>query len=269
MRLRRFPKKNFWKLLKFTFTQHIMTLKMHLDANRALAQGPSGTVKWRERGWFWTQTQSSYLWWDWYGQHAICNEGVGWERPFQGSESAPWYVFSSITATTFLTILHQHFWRFCINIFDDSSALHILQLYSLPCNQCNYVSSRADTLRRHLKIHSGEKSNKCKQCDYPSSYAHHLKTHLKTHKGEKSNKCKQCDFASSQAGHLRTHLKRHSGEKSNKCNQCNYASSYAGNLRTHLKMHSGEKSNKCNQCDYASSQAGDLRKHLKTHIGEK
>ena len=95
------------------------------------------------------------------------------------------------------------------------------------------------------------------------------KTHLKMHSGEKSNKCNQCDYASSRVGHLRTHLKAHSGEKLNKCNQCNYASSGAGNLRTHLKMHSGEKSNKCNQCDYASSQAGHLRRHLKTHSGEK
>ena len=125
MRLRRFPKKNFWKLLKFTFTQHIMTLKMHLDANRALAQGPSGTVKWRERGWFWTQTQSSYLWWDWYGQHAICNEGVGWERPCQGS------------GMYFRRSPQQHFWRFCINIFEDSAStfLTILQ----PYISCSFI----------------------------------------------------------------------------------------------------------------------------------
>ena len=27
-------------------------------------------------------------------------------------------------------------------------------------NQCNFASSRADSLRAHLKTHSGEKSNK-------------------------------------------------------------------------------------------------------------
>ena len=35
----------------------------------------------------------------------------------------------------------------------------------------------------------GGKSNKCIQCDYASSHAGHLKTHLKMHSGEKSNKC--------------------------------------------------------------------------------
>ena len=96
------------------------------------------------------------------------------------------------------------------------------------------------------KIHNAKNINKCRdmsykcdQCDYASSRAGDLRRHLKTHSGEKPYKCDQCDYASSQAGHLRTHLKTHSGEKSNKCNQCNYASSEASNLRRHLKTHSG------------------------------
>ena len=38
-----------------------------------------------------------------------------------------------------------------------------------------------------------EKSKKCNQCDYATSRAASLRTHLKTHSGEKSNKCNQCD----------------------------------------------------------------------------
>ena len=75
------------------------------------------------------------------------------------------------------------------------------------------------------KRHSGEKSKKCKQCDYASSQAGDLRRHLKTQSGEKSNKCNQCDYAFSQAGHLRQHMKTHSGGKSNKCNQCVYGTS--------------------------------------------
>ena len=59
-----------------------------------------------------------------------------------------------------------------------------------------------------LKKKSGNaiKSNKCNQCDYASSYASHLRRHLKTHSGEKPNKCNQCEFASSRADNLKKHI---------------------------------------------------------------
>ena len=106
---------------------------------------------------------------------------------------------------------------------------------SNKCNQCDYASSQAGHLRRHLKKHSGEKPNKCNQCDYASAHASAMRTHLKTRSGEKLNKCNQCDFAYLQAGHLRQHLKTHSGENPNKRNQCDFASCYASALRTLLK----------------------------------
>ena len=48
-------------------------------------------------------------------------------------------------------------------------------------NKCKYASSRDGDLRRHLKMHRGEKSNKCNQCDYASSQASNLRRHLRTH----------------------------------------------------------------------------------------
>ena len=83
-------------------------------------------------------------------------------------------------------------------------------------------------------------------CILTWSQAGHLMRHLKTHSGEKSNKCNLCYHASFQASDLRMHLKTHVEEKSNKCNLCDYASSQAGSLRRHLKTHSEEKPNKCN-----------------------
>ena len=59
----------------------------------------------------------------------------------------------------------------------------------------------------------GQKSNKCNQCEYASSNASNIKRHLKTHSGEKTNKCNQCDFAFSRVDVLRRHLKTHSEEK--------------------------------------------------------
>ena len=53
----------------------------------------------------------------------------------------------------------------------------------MNCNQCNYASSHADSLKNHLKMHSGEKSNKCNQCGIAFTHTGNLTRHLKTHRG--------------------------------------------------------------------------------------
>ena len=67
-------------------------------------------------------------------------------------------------------------------------------------SMCLCIASYAGNLGKHLKIHSGEKSNKCNQRHYASSDEGNLRKHLRTHSGEKSNKC---DYASSNGGNLR------------------------------------------------------------------
>ena len=49
---------------------------------------------------------------------------------------------------------------------------------SQKCNQCNFASSWASSLRDHLKTHSGEKPNKCNQCNYASIQAVGLRRHM-------------------------------------------------------------------------------------------
>ena len=67
----------------------------------------------------------------------------------------------------------------------------------------------------HLKTHSGwwQLDADCSWCIYAFSEASDLRRHLKMHTGEKSNKCNLCDYACSQHGNFRNHLK-HTAEKS-------------------------------------------------------
>jgi KRAB domain-containing zinc finger protein len=48
------------------------------------------------------------------------------------------------------------------------------------CNQCNNSTVRKYSLKRHLKTHIGEKSNKCNQCDFASVEAGVSRGQLKT-----------------------------------------------------------------------------------------
>ena len=43
---------------------------------------------------------------------------------------------------------------------------------SKKCSQCEYASSVASNLRKHLKMHSGEKSNTCNECDFDKFSGH-------------------------------------------------------------------------------------------------
>ena len=83
-----------------------------------------------------------------------------------------------------LYMLHATFWLlFCWNILVQ--ARYEVGEKSNKCNQCDYASSHAFSLRRHMKMHTREKSYKCNQCDHASSHTSNLKAQMKTQTGEK------------------------------------------------------------------------------------
>ena len=86
-------------------------------------------------------------------------------------------------------------------------------LYLLGQTSWGHIWKRTVEKSQTNASNAWEKSKKCNHCDYASSRAANLRRHLKTHSGEKLNKCSQCDYASCDAGTLRRHLKTHNGEK--------------------------------------------------------
>ena len=129
---------------------------------------------------------------------------------------------SNILVFTFPTsILHFHYWFFTpVPIYTrrtevGCSSLSSPSLVSVKMPQGVMENPFGVTI-------TGEKSNKCNQCDYASSRADSLRSHLKKNIGEKSNKWNLCGYATVYVSNLRDHLKIHNGEKSNKCNQCEH-----------------------------------------------
>ena len=133
------------------------------------------------------------------------------------------------------------------------------------CNQCEFASSPAGDLRRHLQRYSGEKSNKHNQYGFTSSYSSVLRTYLKIHIGEKPNECNQCDYALCSMHPVIQavwgHTWKHTVEKS-----LTNATSVTWHKNTFKNI--SRKVNKCNQCKFASSQTGIWRRHFLTHISE-
>jgi len=47
-----------------------------------------------------------------------------------------------------------------------------------PCNDCEYVASRADHLKRHVERKHIRKIYACDECEYVSTTVYYLKVHV-------------------------------------------------------------------------------------------
>ena len=92
-----------------------------------------------------------------------------------------------------------------------TDVVHRGEAHPYGCKLCNFIGKDSYNLKRHmLRKHPNSTPAKyeCEYCGHTSVRRSELNNHLKMHTGEKSNKCNQCDYASSQAGHLRTHMRK-------------------------------------------------------------
>ena len=119
------------------------------------------------------------------------------------------------------------------------------------------------------EVKTGDKYFRCSQCDFVCSRSDSLKGHMRRHtaENEKSYSCTQCDYSCSQSDHLTRHMRVHTGEKPYSCTQCDYSCSDPSNLKRHMKVHTGEKPYSCTQCDYSCAQSSDLTRHMRVHTG--
>lgn len=95
--------------------------------------------------------------------------------------------------------------------------------------------------RPNGKQNSPAKLFSCSLCPFTSRYSNHLKRHMRIHEGQKPFRCGVCSYASTQLVNLQRHARTHTGEKPYRCEKCEYACSSHGNLRRHQRTHGEQR----------------------------
>ncbi|XP_043936739.1 uncharacterized protein LOC122809357 isoform X2 [Protopterus annectens] len=157
------------------------------------------------------------------------------------------------------------------------------------CDICGRCLSDANCLRRHKRIHTGERPYRCEVCSRDFSDLSTMRRHQKIHSGKRPYRCIVCNRRFRQRTQLRSHWSSHKGqdeqqqiheaenEMGNRPITCSICKKIFENV-TQLKEHraenqkittSGEKEYVCCVCTKTFLYTRSLYRHARIHTGLK
>lgn len=135
--------------------------------------------------------------------------------------------------------------------------------YKCTFPDCNKSFTTTSELTNHVRLHLdlSVNPNECKICGRKFSLIGNLKKHMRVHTGERPFPCKVCGKKLSSNRHLKAHMiNLHEVKTLDKaqeeetiatyeCEKCEKTFSDSTNLKTHMLIHAEQKSFACNLCD--------------------
>ncbi|GIZ02138.1 hypothetical protein CEXT_484521 [Caerostris extrusa] len=80
-----------------------------------------------------------------------------------------------------------------VRYFTDAGINSIKTAKRYQCFSCGYSTSRSDDLKKHIRIHTGERPFRCTFCTKTCNEKGALNKHMRIHTGERPFKCPKCD----------------------------------------------------------------------------
>ena len=130
------------------------------------------------------------------------------------------------------------------------------------CRVCEITFFSFNELKRHMRLHPGEKPFECSVCKATFTESGNLKKHMRLHTGEKPYECSVCKATFTQLGSLKRHMHSHTGEKLYECGVCKATFAKSNCMKRHMRSHTGEKPYECGVCKATFTHSS----HLKTHM---
>ncbi|KAK7868852.1 hypothetical protein R5R35_014179 [Gryllus longicercus] len=154
------------------------------------------------------------------------------------------------------------------------------------CDRCGKRFATRNDLKKHVRVHTGERPYECGECGARFTQGGGLKNHaLSRHGGaglppppgggspadapSQVFACSHCGKVFLIKERLRLHLRVHTGERPYACSQCPKRFARGGQLAQHVRSHSGARPFRCERCGAAFSCPTNLKTHVKRHLGER